>query len=342
MVVGCGATQEFETGAPFSSGAPPPSDDAEEGGTAEPPSEPTDGPPTSGATGGDPPSEDETGDDGPMGETGEPGDPNCYTEPLNPGADISDIVDNYGGAGWKDDLIEAMGRRWPAGAWLLQEQYNDSYFGQFSDPYSWTGMVGWLDTLVHEETHLFNAYHAIDVGQNHALYFNEDLILYLPPDQGFPRAEIYGHLIPEAQAGIYAPTYLTGQQGQRAFNPLLDETLAYINEVPGLSVFGEYYQGGVSLRDGAAAFLYFIEVYLRVARTDHPEFYAWAQSQAVYVEAVRTAWLRTHFFYEEVADMYPGLGISDDIYRAAATTPENLAEIEMFIGEPVDASSCLP
>ncbi len=346
VLVACGGPDEFETGSPFSGGVPPGAEGEGEGDPTETADEPPGGTggdaQTGSATDADDTDGDPTGDDPPNGETGDPGDPSCYTEPLFPDADVSDIVNSYGGAGWKDDLIEAMDRRWPAGAWLLQEQYNDSYFGQFSDPNSWTGMVGWLDTLLHEETHLFNAYHAIAVGQNHALYFHEDLILYLPPEQGFPRSEIYSELIPEAQAGIYAPTYLTGDQGQRGFNPLLDETLAYVNEVPGLSVFGEYFQGGVSLRDGAAAFLYFIEVYLRVARTDHPDFYAWAQSQDVYVQAVRTAWLRTYFFYEEVADGYPGLGISDGIYRAAATTPENLAEIEMFIGQPVDASSCLP
>lgn len=276
------------------------------------------------------------------GESSGGGDPNCYSEPLDPDADIDDIVGAYGGAGYKMQVIEAMARRWPAGAWLLQERIDDPYWAQFSDPSSWEGMVGWLDTLVHEQTHLFNAYHAIDVGQNAALYFREDAILFLPDDQGFARAEILAHLIPEAQSGIYADTYLQGSQGERGFNPLLDEANAYANEVPGLSVFGEYFGGfGLSLRDGSAAFLYFLEVYLRVGRTDHPEWYAWAKEQEAYREAVELLWLRTHFFYEQVADGYPSLGISDATYRAAAYEPENLAELAMFTGKVFDASSCI-
>jgi hypothetical protein len=275
------------------------------------------------------------------GAGGMTGDPNCYTEPLNPSASITDIVSAYGGSNYKDEIIEAMDRRWPAGAWLLTEQKNDPYFAQFSDSSSWTGTVSWLDTLVHEETHLFDAYHAQGQGEAHALYFRDDLIVYLPAEQGFERSEILSQLIAAAQNGIYASTYLTGSQGDRKLNPLLDEATCYANEVPGMASFGEYYSGGVSLRDGSAAFLYFIQVYLRVARTNHASFYTWAKSQPAYVDAVRILWLRTHFFYEEVGDMYPNLGISDDVYRAEAYKTENLAEIELFIGRKVNDSSCL-
>jgi hypothetical protein len=268
------------------------------------------------------------------------GDPDCYTEPLDAMADVTDIVEAYGGAGYKDQVIDAMTRRWPAGGYLLLEQKNDSYFAQFSDSSSWDGMVGWLDTLVHEETHLFNAYHAQDAGEAHSLFFREDLIVYLPEDQGFPRSEIYADMSTFAHGGIYADTYFTGEQGQRGFNELLDEATCYANEVPGLAVFGEYYDGGVSLRDGSAAFLYFIALYLRAARTEHSDFYDWAKSQPEYVQAVQTLWLRNHFFWQ-LADQYPNLGIDDAGYRDEAHSAENLAEIGMFIGRTVGDSNCL-
>lgn len=269
------------------------------------------------------------------------GDPDCYSEPVLPTADITDIVAQYGGSNYKDEIIEAMDRRWPAGAFLLTAQKNDPYFAQFSDASSWTGTVSWLDTLVHEETHLFNAYHAQAQNAAHALYFREDLIIYLPAEQGFARSEILAHLIPAAQSGTYATTYLTGSQGQRKFNPLLDEASCYVNEVPGMASFGEFYSGGVSLRDGSAAFLYFMQVYLRVARTDHNDFYTWAKAQPAYVDAVRLLWLRTHYLYDVVGDMYPNLGISDALYRDEAHQPDNVAEIEMFIGRAVGDSPCL-
>ena len=289
---------------------------------------------------------DDRGDDGDSGDSGgppmePPGAPNCYSEPLFVDADVSDIVAAYGGPDWKQDLIDAMDARWPAGAYLLSEQQNDAYFSQFSDPNSWSGMVSWLDTLVHEQTHLFNAYHAIDVGENASLYFREDLIMYLPPEQGFARAEILPELAPGPAAGIYTGTYLTGEQGTRGFNAVLDEYSCYLNEVPGMAVFGDDYPGlGVSLRDGAAAFSYFLQAYLKVAREQHPDFYDWAKGQPVYVDAVHTLWVRTQFMFEEVGDLHPSLGIDDAMYRDAALEPDNLMELELFTGKRYDASPC--
>ena len=46
-------------------------------------------------------------------------------------------------------------------------------------------------------------------------------------------------LAPAVADGIYAPTYLTGWQGERGFNELLDETNAYLNEIGAVGVVGE-------------------------------------------------------------------------------------------------------
>ncbi|RMH38614.1 MAG: hypothetical protein D6689_19080 [Deltaproteobacteria bacterium] len=266
-------------------------------------------------------------------------DPRCYTEAVDPEADISDVVAAYGGADWKDDLIEAMSRRHPATAYLLDAQRNDSYFDQFSDPSSWTGMVGWLDTLAHEETHLFNARRAAEVGEAHALYAREDLIFYLPEDRSFARGEIYDDIAPAARDGIYAPTYLTGSQGERGFNALLDELSCYLNELAAVGPVGEYFSGGVSLRDGSVAFLYFVAVYLRVARTEHPDVYEALRQQSVYRDAVATLWLRTQFFLA-IADAYPALGVDDGVYRDLLDDPAILDEIAQFTGRRVGASNC--
>jgi len=268
---------------------------------------------------------------------------NCYSEKLDPMASVGDIVSSYGGSGYKDQIIDAMDRRFPAGGYLLQQQKNDPYFAQFSNSSSWQQTVAWFDTLVHEETHLFNAYHAIAKNEVHALYMRQDLIIYLPSDaNSFPRSEIASQLVPALASSTYTSTYLTGQQGTRGFNALLDELSCYINEIPALAAFGEYYPGGVSLRDGAAAFLNFLQLYLRTARLQYPAFYSASQNHAAYVNAVRTMWLRTHYLYDEVGDAHPQLGIHDKEYRAEIHKPENMDEISLFIGQTVDGSHCLP
>ena len=323
-------------------------DDPSDDGSDDPPSAPPDDPP------GDPPGEppgDPPGD--PPGEPpGEPpddppGDPppgsgQCYSEPIAPDADVDDLVAAYGGSGWQDELFDIMDLRHPATGALLALQRNDSYFGQFSDSSSWPGMVEWLDTLSHEETHLFNAYEAMDRGVHHVLFLRADLVLELPaPDTDVARSRIYADLDPGARNGIYAPTYLTGDQGARGFVELLDETSCYLNEIGALGSVGEYYPGyGVSLRDGVVALLYFVEEYLALLESEEPAAWSTLHAEPAYRDAVRLLWQRTHFL-RPFADAHPSLGVDDDLYRALLHTPARMDAVSRFIGWRVTDSPCV-
>ena len=54
-----------------------------------------------------------------------------------------------------------------------------------------------------------------------------------------------------------------------------------------------------------------------------------------------TQWLRMHFFLPFV-DEHPELGINDAAIRAVMYAPDNVAEIELFVGHELEASNCLP
>ena len=276
-------------------------------------------------------------------DAGPPPDPpgmDCYWEPVDEDADISDLVASYGGANWKDELIEVFDRRHPATGWLLDAQRDDSYFGTFSDSSNWTRMVEWIDTLSHEETHLFNAYEAIRRGTRQTIYLRSDLTFDLDASlEGFARSEIMPMIAIDA---IYTDTYFTGSQGSRGFIALMDETSCYLNEMAALAVVGEDYPGfGVSSRDGIFAFLYYVELYLRRAREAHPEFYATLRASPVARELVQTMWQRAYFFLP-ISQRFSSLGISDAEYRAATMQPANLAEMRMFLGVDVGDSPCVP
>lgn len=276
-------------------------------------------------------------------DSGPPPDPpgmDCYWEPVDEDADISDLLVAYGGSNWKDELIEVFDRRHPATGWLLNAQRNDSYFGTFSDSSSWTGMVEWIDTLSHEETHLFNAYEAGRRGVRQTIYLRSDLIFELDASlDGFARSEIRSMVVVDA---IYTDTYLTGEQGSRGFIALLDETSCYLNEMAALAVVGEDYPGfGVSSRDGIFAFLYYLELYFRRAREAHPDVYATLRGSTVVKELVQTMWQRAYFFLP-ISQRFSSLGISDAEYRAVAMQPANLAEMRMFLGVDVTSSPCVP
>ncbi len=306
----------MDDGRPDDDGRPPPTDDGDTGDDGEPP--PGDG-----------------GDDGP--------DPvecpaNCYCEPFDATANVADLEGAFNGANWADTMIEVLLRRYPAGGDLLVEMQDDPWFGAFTDTSSFGGLMDSVMTEVHEGTHGWDWNHAL--GQPYFGYWlRSDLIFEPPKIDGFPRSEILG-MVEGDSTSLYDGTYLTGTQGTYGWYELHDELNSYINGMGGVAAVGEHIPWGMSGRDGAVAFLYYLELYLRRARTNYPDLYAQLQASE-YVELTQTQWLRTHFLLD-FADAHPHIGIHDQEIRALLYAPQNQAEIEMFIGRAVDASNCLP
>ncbi len=263
----------------------------------------------------------------------------CYTETLLPSANIDDIVTGYGGADYKSQVIAAVGRYWPGGVDLLQTEIDNENFERFTSPSSWVDSANEITTLTHEMTHIYNFGETTDDG--HLLYFRGDLQLKLPSDSNsFPRSEISQHMAVFAEQGQYGQLYFTGEPGTRGFNALLDELSCYTNELPVIPLFDPYFEGfGISARDGSVAFLYFMQLYLKVAREDHPEYYEEIRSSPAVVDAVVQSWLRVHWYLEHV-EGYEKMGIDDAAYRTEMYKAENLSELQEFSGVALGNSSC--
>jgi hypothetical protein len=264
---------------------------------------------------------------------------NCYCEPIDPAADVSELQSNYQSGSWADTLIGVLHRRWPAGEDLMMwAQAEDSYFGSFSDTSSFAGLMDSVMTEVHEGTHGWDYANA---GVNDfSYYLREDLTFTPAKVHGFDRSEIYS-MIEGSSTDLYQDTYLTGTQGTYGFYELLDEMNCYINGMGGIAVVGEFIPFGISGRDGAVAFMYYLELYLRRARTMYPDLYTQLKTDPEYVELVQTQWLRMHFLLQ-YADELPHIGIHDAEIRQLMYAPENQSEIEMFIDHELAPSNCLP
>jgi hypothetical protein len=264
---------------------------------------------------------------------------NCYCEPIDAMADVSDFANGYAGD-WEGAMLGVLQRRWPAGHDLLVEQQDDPYFGAFTDTSSFAGVMDSLMTEVHEGTHGWDWNHAL--GQPYFGYWlRSDLIFEPPKIDGFARAEILG-MVEGSGTSLYDGTYLTGTQGTYGWYELVDEMNCYINGMAAIGVVGEYIPWGTSGRDGAYAFMYYTELYLRRARTQYPSLYAELRADPEWVELIKIQWLRLHFLAQEAADLHPDLGIHDDEIEVYMYAPANQAEIEMFIDHPLQASNCLP
>jgi hypothetical protein len=264
---------------------------------------------------------------------------NCYCEPIDPEASLDDLEAGYSSADWANTIFEVLGRRWPAGRDLLVDEQDDPYFGAFSDTSSFASLMDGLMTEAHEGTHGWDYGHA---GVDDFAYFLRGDLQFFPQKlHGFDRSEIYG-MVEGTATDLYKGTYLTGTQGTYGFYELLDEMNCYINGMAAIGVTGEYIPYGVSGRDGAVAFMYYLELYLKLARTQYPDVYAQIQNDPDYVEMIRIQWLRLHFLKIYAADLHPHIGLYDDAIEALMYAEENQSEIEMLIGHELEASNCLP
>lgn len=264
---------------------------------------------------------------------------NCYCEPIDPDATLDDVEDGYSPQNWAETIFEVLGRRWPAGRDLLLDQQNDPYFGAFTDTSSFAALMDGLMTEAHEGTHGWEYSHA--TVDEFAYFLRDDLQFFPPKLHGFDRGEIYG-MIEGSATDLYSDLYFTGDQGTYGFYELLDEMNCYINGMAAIGVVGEYIPFGISGRDGAVAFMYYLELYLKLARTQYPDVYAQIQGDPDYVEMIKIQWLRLHFLKIYAADLHPNLGIYDEEIEALMYADENQSEIEMLIGHELDASNCLP
>ncbi len=264
---------------------------------------------------------------------------NCYCEPLDPDADIDDLVSGYSPDQWAETMFEVLARRWPAGRDLLMDKAGDPYFGSFTDTSSFAGLMDGLMTEAHEGTHGWDYGHA---GVDTFSYFLRGDLKYYPDKlHGFDRGEIYG-MVEGSATDLYTDLYLSGEQGTYGFYELLDEGNCYINGMAAIGVVGEHIPYGISGRDGAVAFLYYLELYLKLARTQYPDVYDAIKNDPDYVELIQTQWLRTHFHLIYAADLHPHLGIYDAEIEELLYAEENQSEIEMLIDHELDASNCLP
>jgi hypothetical protein len=269
-----------------------------------------------------------------------PGGPYCYTEPgVDPTASLSDLSAGYSASNWAATVMEVTDRRYPSGNTLLTVTQSDSWWGAFTDSSSWTSLMDSLMTMHHEQTHYYdyaNALFPVYFGY----FIREDWQPQVDFYEGFPRAEIYS-MLTDSSTDLYSSTYLVGGQGSYGFMELLDEHNCYINGLAALSLVGEYIPFGLSGRDGAVAFTYYLELYLQRARNVYPSLHADICGDPDMRDLILVQWLRMHYFLQ-FSDAFPNLGIYDVAIEQHMYDPALQWEIENCIGHTLQADNCLP
>ncbi len=261
----------------------------------------------------------------------------CYDEPFNDGADLGPAR-NRMGSNWQEAAIQAYDIRWPGGASLIRS--DTSLLSQFGEPGSWSNLMESLGTVIHEGTHVYDYGHA-DWETTMAYYVHADLTIITPWVDGFYRSELLQDL-PDRSSSLYSDLYFNGEQGARGFSELMDEQNCYINDMAAAAAVGDQITSlGWSARDGALAFLWYMQLYLRRARTHHPEVYSRLQGDDSIQELVLTNWLKAHFWLQ-FSDRYSNQGVRDREIRPHLYEPQNLDEMALYLGFRVDDTHCIP
>jgi hypothetical protein len=263
----------------------------------------------------------------------------CYSEEFSPTMpSLSDLSASYSPQQWKADSLEALKRRYAGGHYLLDAMKDDPQLPGFVDSGTFGDLMMSLMTMCHEETHGYDYGHA--TANVFLYYMRPDLQVQPPQLQTFPRSEILSYIHDDATKN-YDDTYLVGTQGTYDLLALGDELNAYTNGLGCITAVADQIGSGISARDGVAAHLYYLELYLLRARTAHPTVYASLKASPDWQKLVRYTWARG-MFWRAAATPYPNLAIADAPIWTKVEAAENSAEIEMFTGSKVAEIACHP
>jgi hypothetical protein len=102
-----------------------------------------------------------------------------------------------------------------------------------------------------------------------------------------------------------------------------------VNSLATAYAFADRRGGGSrqSDKDGILTFLWYIERYLRLARTEYPAAHAFILADACWRETILTIWGRAWLYLELTRDM-PMLGIADDELFPLVEDPDLVMEIQ--------------
>ena len=252
-----------------------------------------------------------------------------YSEPVcDPTADLAEVAAAYQNTpeGLRTATLGIAARRYPIGTEVINVQSDPQLQAWFRNRATFMGVLEGFDTAVHEGTHIWDI--TMIGAQGWPYRVRDDLVIRARRLTNFNRSEIVAQHV-NAAMDQYVKVYLTGQSGMQGFNTLLDEYNAYAHSLASRYCTRDSLASGtrISARDGILTMMYYVEVYLRLARTNHPQDYAAIIGDPGHLQLIRTVWGRAEFWLN-LSAQYPQLGLRDATIRGWVYDANNLGEIE--------------
>lgn len=271
------------------------------------------------------------------GEASDSGGP-CYSEPYDPTASIADLAAAYDGQNWLTSSLTTMQRRYPTGYFVLNAEQTDPQLPQFVDTSSWEALMSSMLTVLDTETTGWDFANA--TVSTHPYVITSTLQITVPLLTTWDQGEILQYITDDSTQD-YDQAELEGEEGTYDGSFLLDDTDSACNGLAAATAVGDQITLGISARDGVAAHLYYMELYLRAGRTQYASEYAAIQADPNWQKLVRYEWARG-LFWDGQAASNPNLQIAAAPIWANVNLAANLNEIQLFTGESPAEVACHP
>lgn len=264
--------------------------------------------------------------------------PACYSEPYDPGASIADVASAFAGNNWLTSALTVMQRRYPTGYFVLNAGQNDPQLPQFVDSSSWSSLMGSMMTMLDVETGQWDFDNASATA--HPFVILDSMQITVPVMTTWQQGEILQY-ITDTSTQTYDQTELQGQEGTYDGVFLFDDTDCAAEALATATAVGDQITYALPARDGVAAHLYYMELYLKDGRTNHATEYAAVEADPNWQKLVRYEWARGHF-WDAQATANANLQLAAAPIWTHIDDPANLQEIQLFTGESPDAVACHP
>lgn len=188
---------------------------------------------------------------------------------------VTELAEGFDEDNWRPRLLKLLATRYPDGHHIVTRLSQPNHF----DVWFQRGRGDWAAAMLELPTGVHEASHIVDIaarrGREHVAILSSTTELRFPIVKTFPRSEIRSELPSSIAELSYTRTYLTGDSGNQGIEMVLEEENAYTYSVLTAVAVADQLPGNtsVSIRDGLMVFIYYVEAYLKLARTQKPDTY---------------------------------------------------------------------
>lgn len=257
-----------------------------------------------------------------------------WSEPewCTPRRSLVDLKATYDPANPRPTLVQVAQRRYPPAVtaigaqsdetlrmWLRQADGRQADFEQ---------LLAAFDVVTHEGGHALDLSLRTSPFTHAYRIWDDSEVIQVAAIQAYPRSEIL-RIHPSPARDVYASVYLEGPSGQQDVEMLVEEFVQYVNSLASAACVRDVPRDiRLGNRDALLTMMWWIQLYLRIGREEHPAAYAAIRGNQELVRVILNTWDRAEYWLDRTRGSR--LGDADAAVARRVYEPLNLAEVEQL------------